>query len=79
MGQRINLSVRCLPRWGLQFATLTTPYMKHKNIIYKVISKELKKLKGENLKRKSTLVNFTSAIKSKIEKKIGEHYEENLR
>ena len=53
--------------------------MKHKNIIYKVISKELKKLKGENLKRKSTLVNFTSAIKSKIEKKIGEHYEENLR
>ena len=53
--------------------------MKAKNIIYKVISKELGKLEGASLKRKSTLVNFTSAVKNAIEKKIGEHYEKRIR
>tara|TARA_R110002020_G_scaffold401255_2_gene611474 strand:+ start:785 stop:1087 length:303 start_codon:yes stop_codon:yes gene_type:complete len=64
-----------IKRWGLLFATLTIPLMKPKNIIYKIIIQELKKFQGESFKKKSTLVNFTSAIKSKIEKKIGEYYE----
>ena len=53
--------------------------MKTKNIIYKAVIKELKNFQGESFKRKSTLVNFTSAIKSRIEKKIGEHYEKKPR
>tara|TARA_R110002020_G_scaffold5779_1_gene23656 strand:+ start:85 stop:246 length:162 start_codon:yes stop_codon:yes gene_type:complete len=53
--------------------------MKPKNIIYKAVIKELKNFQGESFKRKSTLVNFTSAIKNRIEKKIGEHYEKNPR
>ena len=56
-----------------------TPHMKTKNIIYKAILKELKNFQGESFKRKSTLVNFTSAIKNRIEKKIGEHYEKRSR
>ena len=55
------------------------PLMKTKNIIYKAVIKELKNFQGESFKRKSTLVNFTSAIKNRIEKKIGEHYEKKSR
>ena len=55
------------------------PLMKTKNIIYKAVIKELKNFQGESFKRKSTLVNFTRAIKNRIEKKIGEHYEKKSR
>ena len=55
------------------------PQMKTKNIIYKAVLKELKNFQGESFKRKSMLVNFTSAIKNRIEKKIGEHYEKRSR
>ena len=55
------------------------PLMKTKNIIYKAVIKELKNFQGESFKRKSMLVNFTSAIKNRIEKKIGEHYEKRSR
>ncbi len=55
------------------------PQMKTKNNIYKAVLKELKKFQGESVKRKSMLVNFTSAIKNRIEKKIGEHYEKRSR
>ena len=53
--------------------------MKTKNIIYKAVLKELKNFQGESFKRKSMLVNFSSAIKNRIENKIGEHYEKRSR
>tara|TARA_R110002020_G_scaffold19663_3_gene67688 strand:- start:77 stop:322 length:246 start_codon:yes stop_codon:yes gene_type:complete len=48
--------------------------VKIKNIIYKIITDELKKIKVNKLDKKSTLVNFTSSIKKKIEKTMGEYY-----
>jgi len=75
MDLRINLSVRPLNEWGLQFVTPTFLVMKTKNIIYSIIAKELKNIEGKTFKKRSTLVNFTSTIKNKIEKKIGDYYD----
>ena len=73
MDLRINLSVRPLNEWGLQFVTPTFLVMKTKNIIYSIIAKEFKKVEDKAFQKRSTLVNFTNTIKDKIEKKIGDY------
>ena len=55
------------------FVTPAFLIMKTKNIINSIIAKEFQKVEDKAFQKRSTLINFTTAIKNKIEKKIGEY------
>tara|TARA_R100000742_G_C4269308_1_gene87791 strand:+ start:173 stop:400 length:228 start_codon:yes stop_codon:yes gene_type:complete len=72
------LSVRPQQKCGLLYfiqVAHTPPFMKTKDIIYNIITKEFKKLDDKSFLRRSTLLNFTNTIKKQIEKKLGENHD----